>query len=391
MRELIMELKVTLPLWVKVSIGFLMAFAITAITIPTIVRVAQLKNLCAVPNKRTSHSKNIPNLGGMALFSAFLVTVTIVAGDLMSYNIFYFICGLIIMFFTGMKDDVLIIDPRKKLAAQVIVAAIIAVMADIKIVSLFEIFNIGTLSYIPSIAFSVLIILLLINGFNLIDGIDGLASGTGIVASVFFGIYFWSIHDASYAIICFSLAGSLAGFFIFNVFGSTNKIFLGDTGSLILGLTISVLMIEFLNPENAGSGKLANALPAFAAATLILPLFDTIRIFIIRIIQGKSPFAADHQHVHHLLLHLGLSHLKSTGILLSFNIFLIIFCFFFSSIGNLPLIVIIFGLAEALTFLVRKLEKRRRLKIELIKLQFREKEKAPEPEPQPEEAELMNV
>lgn len=386
-----MELKETLPLWIKVSVGFSMAFAITAVTIPTIVRVAQLKNLCAVPNKRTSHSNNIPNLGGMALFSAFLITVTLVAGDSMSSNIFYVICGLIIMFFTGMKDDVLIIDPRKKLAAQILVAAIISVIADIKIVNLFQIFHIGPIPYIPSIALSVLIILLLINGFNLIDGIDGLASGTGIVASLFFGIYFWSIHDASYAIICFSLAGSLAGFFIFNVFGSTNKIFLGDTGSLILGLTISVLMIQFLNPGNAGSGKLIHASPALAAAILILPIFDTIRIFIIRIIQGKSPFSADHQHVHHLLLHLGFSHLKSTGIMLSFNIFIILFCFFFSNIGNLPLIIIAFGLAEALAFSLRKMAKKRMLKIEMIKIKLREMEKSGEPEPQPEEAELMHV
>ena len=391
MRELIVALKETIPLWMKVSIGFIMAFAITAITIPTIVRVARLKDLSAKPNGRTSHSSDIPNLGGMALFSAFLIAVLMIAGDSLTSDLFYVICGLLILFFTGMKDDILIIDPKKKLALQLLVAAIIAVMADMKIDNLFEIFNIGSITYIPSVVLTIFIILLVINGFNLIDGIDGLAAGIGILASTFFGMYFWSFHEVSYTIICFSLAGSLSGFFIYNVFGSTNKIFLGDTGSLILGLTISVLMIKFLKPANTGPGKLPQASPALAAAVLILPLFDTIRIFIIRIIQGKSPFAADHQHVHHLLLHLGLSHLKSTLILLSFNISMVVVCLFLSSIGDLPLILIIFGVAEVSAFLLRTLEHRRMLKIEMIKIQLRETIKASDPEPQPEEAEVMNV
>lgn len=389
MRELIMILNGTLPLWLKVSIGFLMAFTITTITIPTIVRVAQLKHLCAIPNKRTSHANEIPNLGGMALFSAFLITITTVAGDMMSYKIFYFICGLIIMFFIGMKDDVLIIDPRKKLAAQVLVAGIIAIMADIKVNTLFEIFNIGAISYVPSIILTILIILLIVNGYNLIDGIDGLAAGTGIIASVFSGFYFWSIGDASYTIICFSLAGSLVGFFLFNVYGRKNKIFLGDTGSLILGLAVSVLMIQLINPDIGERSTFTQASPSLALAILILPVFDTTRVFVLRIMQGKSPFTADRQHIHHLLLGMGYSHIKSTFVLLIVNLFFIGLCISLQNLGNMAVILIMFSIALTISVILKKMVLKRWLKIREAESRLEQESKTLVPEPS--ETELVDV
>lgn len=394
MLDLITALQESTPLWARVSAVFVLAFLITAVTIPTIVRVARLKDLCAVPNRRTSHSSAIPNLGGMALFVGFLISSILIAGNYFTSNLFYFIGGLVILFFVGMKDDVLIIDPKKKLAAQIVVAFIIAILANIKIVHLFYMFNIGYISDVFSIALTVLMILLLINGFNLIDGIDGLASGAGILTSLFFGLWFWNIHDVAYTIICFSLSGSLLGFFIYNVFGNQNKIFLGDTGSLILGLSISVLMIHFLDPEiNAGFTWFPRASPAIAGGVLVLPLFDTLRIFTIRIMQGKSPFIADHQHIHHLLIGMGFSHIRSTMILLSVNLFFIFFCISLANLGNALVIVLTFAIATALSLILMKLKKRHSLKISIRNAiaeqhinKVTEKEKVKEPE-----AEMANV
>lgn len=394
MLDLVTTLKEMTPLWIRVPVVFILAFFLTAVTIPTIVRVARLKDLCAIPNKRTSHDSAIPNLGGMALFVGFLISAIIIAGNFLSSDLFYFICGLVVLFFVGMKDDVLIIDPKKKLAAQILVAVIIAILADIKIVNLFGIFHIGYISYLASIIITVFIILVLINGFNLIDGIDGLASGAGIITTLFFGIWFWNIGDVAYTIICFSMAGSLAGFFMYNVFGKKNKIFLGDTGSLLLGLTVSILMIRFLDPViNNGTSSFSHSSPAIAAGVLVLPLFDTIRIFTIRILQGRSPFAADHQHIHHLLLGMGLSHLRSTLILLSANVFFILLCIWLAGLGNVALMLLVFSLATLMSAVLMKLKKRHSLKVAMEEILAEQSAKTlseTEKVPEKEEAEMVN-
>ena len=360
MEKLLIIAKESAPVWSLVSASFILAYAISFTAIPTIVRVARLKNLTALPNKRTSHSDAVPNLGGIALFTGFLISTIIVAGSYFSTDIFYVISCLVILFFIGMKDDILVIDPKKKLAAQILVAMIIAILADLKIDSLFEMFNISNISYFESVALTVLLILVIINGFNLIDGIDGLASGIGILTSTVFGFLFWELQNTSYTIICFSLAGALSGFFQHNVFGKQNKIFLGDTGSLILGLLMSIIMVELLQPDKfAASEGFIHSTPALAIGILIVPIFDIIRIFTIRISQGKSPFIADKQHIHHLLLKLGFSHLHSTLILLGVNVFFILLCFSLQNIGNLPLILTVFSLATAMSYFLQKLVARR--------------------------------
>lgn len=360
MEKLLTIAKESAPVWSLVSASFILAFAISFTAIPTIVRVARLKNLCALPNKRTSHSDATPNLGGIALFTGFLISTIIVAGSYFSSEIFYVISCLVIMFFIGIKDDILVIDPKKKLAAQIGVAMIIAILADIKIESLFQIFNIGNIPYFGSVVLTVLLILVIINGFNLIDGIDGLASGIGILTSMVFGFLFWELQNTSYTIICFSLTGALSGFFLHNVFGKQNKIFLGDTGSLILGLLMSIMMVEFMQPDQvAASERFIHSTPALAIGILIVPVFDIIRIFTIRISQGKSPFIADKQHIHHLLLKLGFSHLHSTLILLGVNVFFIALCLSLQDLGNLPIILTVFSLATIMSYFLQKISARR--------------------------------
>ncbi len=366
MEQLIHLLKALTPIWFIIGACFLLAFGITYAIIPVIVRVARLKNLCASPNQRTSHSYDIPNLGGIALFIGFVISTIIFAGDFFTSDLVYIISGLVILFFIGMKDDILIIDPKKKLAAQIIVAFIVSIYANIKIVGIFEIFNNETINYLANIIMTVLMFVVIINGFNLIDGIDGLASGAGILSSLVFGLWFLDVHNIAYTVMSFSLAGSLLAFFIFNTFGKENKIFMGDAGSLILGLVISIMVVEFLNPDSVPRSDFFNhASPALAIGILILPLFDTIRIFTVRIMQGKSPFVADHQHIHHLLLEIGFSHLQSTVILLTVNVFFIIFCFYLQNIGSFLLILIVFALATTMSYFLFKIVQKHTKKVAL--------------------------
>ena len=235
-----------IPLWVMVFTGFLIAFGITFRSISTVVGVAHLKNLCARPNERTSHLADIPNLGGIAILPGFVISLIIIAGEYFTTEYYYIVAAIIVLFFIGLKDDILIIDPKKKLSAQIFVAIIISVFGDIRLDHFFEFLNLGHTTYLSGIIMTVLTFLLLINGFNLIDGVDGLSSGVGILSSLSFGIWFWKMNNIGYTVMCFSLAGSLIGFFIFNVFGTKNKIFLGDSGSMLTGSIMSVAAVRSL-------------------------------------------------------------------------------------------------------------------------------------------------
>jgi UDP-GlcNAc:undecaprenyl-phosphate/decaprenyl-phosphate GlcNAc-1-phosphate transferase len=323
-------------------LGLLLAFFITYIAIPSIVTVARVKGLCDMPNSRTSHKGATPTLGGVAIFSGFIITTVIIAGGYYKSELDYIICGLIILFMVGIKDDILVLDPKKKLAAQVLVSVLISVLADIRINNFYGLFGLNEIPYLVSILVTIFVFIVIINGFNLIDGIDGLASGVGILTSIAFGIWFWKTGNVAKTVMSFAFVGSLMAFFWYNVFSKKNKIFLGDTGSMIIGLIMAILTTRFLQLNQSVQGQMFfQSAPAVAFGVLIIPLFDTLRVFIIRIKQGKSPFAADSQHLHHCLLRLGLSHLKATSILLSVNLLFITMCFFFKDFGIIWLMVTI--------------------------------------------------
>jgi len=333
--------------------GFLMAFGITWFTVPSIVNIARLKGLCSIPNARTSHISATPNLGGIAVFIALVLSTVIFAGTYFKFELKYIISGLVVVFFIGFKDDILIIDPYKKIAGQIFAVILIAVFAGIRITSLYGLFNIGQLPYVASILLTVFVFIVIINGFNLIDGIDGLASGIGILTSSVFGIWFWINGHMACTILSFSFVGTLAAFFYFNVYSKKNKIFLGDTGSMIIGFVMGVLACRFLQLELVSQGSAAiPSAPTVVCGILIVPLFDSLRVFILRIKQGKSPFKADRQHIHHRLLQLGCTHLQATLILIGVNIFFIVLSYSLRDIGIIWLMAVIVGLACIMSYIL---------------------------------------
>jgi UDP-N-acetylmuramyl pentapeptide phosphotransferase/UDP-N-acetylglucosamine-1-phosphate transferase len=193
--------------------------------------------------------------------------------------------------------------------------------------------------------------IVIVNAFNLIDGIDGLAAGLGILISVTFGIWFYLVGQTNFAILSASVAGAYIAFFGYNVFGNTNKIFMGDTGSLLLGYIISVLVVRFneINVTYTGPYSFESA-PAVSFGILIIPMFDTIRVFVLRVYRGQSPFKADKNHLHHRMLRLGFSHVESTLIITAVNFLFIVLMIVFNSIGLLPLMFI--NLSLAIVFMV---------------------------------------
>jgi UDP-N-acetylmuramyl pentapeptide phosphotransferase/UDP-N-acetylglucosamine-1-phosphate transferase len=341
-----------------------MAFGITWVTIPSIIGVARIKDICSVPNGRTSHIGSTPTLGGIAIFIGLVLSTILVSGTHYLTELRYIIAGLLVVFFVGIKDDILIIDPYKKLAGQIIAALIIAVFADFRITNLYGLFHITHLPYLVSIFLTVFVFIVIINGFNLIDGIDGLASGVGIVTASTFGLWFWLNGNIPCTILSFSFIGSLMAFFWFNVFGRKNKIFLGDTGSLLIGFVLSVLVCRFLQLElfTYGVTKITAA-PTVVCGILIVPLFDSFRVFILRVKQGKSPFKADRQHIHHRLLQLGCTHLQATLVLLSVNVFFIILSYSLRGIGIVWLMGVILGIAGLMIYFLVFFADKRTLKV----------------------------
>ncbi len=340
--------------------SFGIAFLITHLAIPSIVTVAQIKGLYDVPNGRTSHTTPTPVLGGIAIFAGLVISTIIFSVLGFGSELKYIIAGLIILFFFGIKDDILALDPKKKLAAQIIAGLLIAVLGDVRITHFHGFLGIDEVSYVFSLVCTIFFFIVMINGFNLIDGIDGLASGVGIITSVTFGCWFAMSGYDSYAVMSFALTGSLVAFFYFNVFGKRNKIFLGDTGSLILGLSVAVFAVRFMEYEGGATGILiVESAPAVTFGILIVPLFDTLRVFSLRIFQKRSPFIADKQHIHHRLLELGFPHLKATLIILFINQMFIGLSIALQQIGSLNLIIIQLLLASVLSYIMMKMVRRK--------------------------------
>lgn len=327
-----------------ILLGTLLAFIITYAAIPVIINVSTIKKLFDVPDERKIHVSPVPSLGGLGIFAGFIVAC-LIAIPLESASTFqYFYAAALITFFLGLKDDILILTPMKKLIGQVITAFVIIYKGGIAIKSMHGFLGVYDLPEAISLALTYLTVIVIINSFNLIDGVDGLAAGLGIFTTLCFGTYFYIIKQPQFATLAFAMSGSLLGFMIFN--RSPAKIFMGDTGSLLVGLINAILVIHFI--EVAPSPQ--NVMPFFAApaigvAILIIPLFDTLRVFSIRIFSRRSPFSPDRNHIHHILLDRGMSHSMVSFALILANMFFVALAYALKDININLLIGILFSCA----------------------------------------------
>lgn len=335
---------------------------LSAAVIPSILHVARTRHLYDdIGHFRKQHDHGIPRLGGVAIFVSFTVTALIFTIIDKNFSIGYLLTASLILFSMGLKDDLWGVNSSTKMLVQLVVALILVILGDIRLTSMYGIFGIYELPFAVSAALSVTVIIMIINAFNLVDGIDGLAAVTGIIVnSIFTGLFMYG-HQYELAVISLTLVGSIIGFLKFNI--TPAKIFMGDTGSLFIGL-ISVVMaiklIELNKYPPVGIPQLASA-PAIIVAILIGPIFDTLRVFILRIANGVSPFIADRNHIHHRILRLGYTHIQTTIILGGLSIVNTVLAFAFSAVGNFTLIVIVFVMSMlfnwSITFLLRSRER----------------------------------
>ncbi len=293
-------------------LSFLIACFLSIISIPIIINLSNLLHLTAKPGFRSSHHTETPTLGGIAIFASTLIAYFLWphAENVVDANIINLsMTGVIILFFLGLKDDILAVDPTKKLIIQIFASLILVAMGNFKIDNFYGIFGVHSVPDIVSIPLTIFVFIAIINAINLIDGIDGLAGGISLIAGIGFGIWFILNDHFSFGCLAFAMSGSLLGFLRFN-FSRTSKIFMGDTGSLIVGYLLSIFAVEFLS-LNVGYLHDPNAYfnaPIIVMVLLIVPIFDTLRVFIVRIVKGGSPFVADRNHMHHILIDSGMNH-----------------------------------------------------------------------------------
>jgi UDP-N-acetylmuramyl pentapeptide phosphotransferase/UDP-N-acetylglucosamine-1-phosphate transferase len=295
------------PSTLNILMAFLTAFTIAFLAVPPVIRVSSIRRIFDEPDERKLHKDAIPSLGGVAMFAAIFFSIVFWSDDINFEQLRWMILPLFIIFMQGLKDDIVAISAVKKLIGQLIATSIMVFWGKLYIDDLNGFLGIHQIPMVVGVALTLFTVAVIINSFNLIDGVDGLAGTIGVVATVTFGTLFFIGHHYSLALISFVVTGALLGFLWYNF--SPAKIFMGDGGSLVIGMVLGILCIRFLNSEiTLVADHLPLATPSIAIAILIVPLTDTLRVFILRMMEGRSPFSPDRNHLHHMLLRLGFNH-----------------------------------------------------------------------------------
>lgn len=355
------------PLIFYISIVCL-AFSLVRFAIPSIIHVANKHKLFDnVDLYRKEHKDGISRLGGIGLFCGFTITVLLFATTVHYEQANFLIASSIFLFALGIKDDIYGVSPSTKFALQILVSLILVTLGDFKLSSLYGVFNVWDVHPVAGGIFSIALIIFINNAFNLIDGVDGLAGTVGAIVSLCFGVFFALGNDMAYAFIAFSMLGSILGFLVFNF--PPAKIFMGDTGSLIIGLVSVVLAIKFIEINKVGAmpEPYFYSAPSIAVAVLIIPVFDSLRIFFIRVVNRKSPFKGDRNHIHHRLLRLGLNAKQILVVTVSFNLGMIFLTVMLQDLGNFVLIFLQIGLCMVFNTMLTYMKGRKSTKSYSIK------------------------
>ncbi len=317
-------------------LGFFTAFLVVLLTMPSLIKVARMKHLVDEPgDERKLHARSVPTIGGIIIFAAIIFSYALWfpeakgldLADPSLYRDYYekmaehfsefkfILAAMVLLFFIGVKDDIVGFSPVKKLVGHMVVGYILVVVAGVRIVDMHGIFGVYEIPDFVSIGLSFFVYVVLVNAFNLIDGVDGLAGGVGLIAAMAFGSWLYLAGNVPLALLAFVLAGALVGFLVFNTHPA--RIFMGDSGSLIIGAILAVLAMRVVDEPTAYMPVQLKQIPTpiFAMAVLAYPLVDTLRVFVVRMARGISPFAADRNHIHHRLLDLGLGHRGTTLVL----------------------------------------------------------------------------
>jgi len=304
------------------ALFFWAGFVLTYYLTPVVIQVVKVKRLFEKLSERSSHATHIPSFGGVTFYVVFIIAISVAEQFFQMGRAIYLVPAATIMFVIGLKDDLTGISPRNKIFAQILATTLLFLSTDFQVTDLHGFVGLHEANPILIIVLSFAVVIFFINAFNLIDGIDGLASS---LAAFYFGVFavvFFMLRE--WALLCVSIAliGMFIAFLRYNL-STDKKIFMGDTGSLFIGFIIAAFVMHLMTsdyPRLLNSIQSAN-FGVFLIATLYVPVFDSIRVFVARALEGRSPFSPDRNHIHHLLMdRFELSHRQTTARILTFNI-----------------------------------------------------------------------
>ena len=353
----------SLPLFLLVPLIIVVAATVSLYSVKKIIFITRKRKIYDIPdNIRKIHGAEIPSLGGIGVFIGYLATVPFfVTTGISGWN--YIIISTIILFFTGIYDDIMNMRPSKKLLAQLIASALTVYLADIRITSLYGLFGVNDLPYYFSIAITTFCCTFFINVFNFIDGIDGLACMLAILYCGVFGCFSLLNGREAEASVAFCLLGATVGLLYYNY--PPAKIYMGDTGSMLSGFSIFILALFFIRSYGAvhsNQGEVfvhhpSNAL-FIVLAVLFLPVFDALRVFVLRLSKGISPLKADRRHLHYYLLDSGMSHAGVAWLLVAVNICTIVIALLLQDIPPALLLPLMSVPSAIVAFVAQKMQRR---------------------------------
>ena len=348
-------------------------FVISLLLIPKIRSIAIKLNLSDAPDDRSSHTAPVPTFGGVIFYVSYIVILFFAQNLDVNHVSVTLLASISVLFFTGLLDDFRNLSPKIKFLFQIIGVAILMFQPDFRIVSLHGFLDVYEIPIAISIAGSIFFLLALINAFNLIDGIDGLSGITGIIIASFYSFMLFNLGHYFYLSISLATIGTLVAFLRFN-FSIKRKIFMGDTGSLVIGLVLGLLTLKLMAVGDAAHNSLSfnrSQLPLFLAGVLFIPTLDTIRVMLLRFTRGVSMFKPDRNHIHHILIDFGFSHRKASFCIGSINFIIASIMFYvtqqFTIFVSLLILISMFFIAFAVLFIMNKNQTAIRLKVKIRK------------------------
>lgn len=309
-----------------ILIPFCVSFAATAAIHPSLVRLAKEKNIVDNPNSRKLQAVPVPVLGGIAIFFGIMLGLVCTCAVADCSSLFVIFGCMLLMMYLGAMDDVLDISPKLRLAVQIAATLILIYIAGLSLDDFHGLWGIGELSDWVSVPLTIVAVVGIINALNLIDGVDGLFSTFSTVVCAIFAVIFYRGGDVELFVLAVASIGAMIPFLLHNAFGKASKMFVGDGGSLLMGIVMSVFVMEVIhNPVYEGMFAAHNyALVPFVFAVLSIPVFDTVRVMTARILRGGSPFIGDKTHLHHLFIWLGISHIGTTACVVSLDLLVVL-------------------------------------------------------------------
>lgn len=286
-----------------------------------IVKTALLKDIVDKPDYRKLQKTPVPVLGGVAVYWGIVIGAGITSMAFHSHALLTSIVALTVMIYIGTLDDIQGLSPTLRLVIEILVVAFVAYMDQSSMNHFHGLFGIEKLPVYLSAPLCIVGSVGIINAINMIDGVDGLSSGFSMLACASFGALFVAAYNGPMIVMSMLGLGAIIPFFFHNVFGQKSKMFIGDSGTLMMGMLMSIFCMRILDNTSVVALRFPKiGVVAFCLSVLSVPVFDTLRVMIGRIMKGVSPFHADRSHLHHLFLEIGFSHLGTSFMVLSLNL-----------------------------------------------------------------------